>query len=158
MIQTSAPINPGNSGGALVDVSGAVIGIPTLVESNDGVPADGIGFAIASNTVTTIGRQLAEQGRVVASARAWLGVELRTIPSGGVIVAGVRRGGPAASAGIEAGDVIVSVGGRPVQSADEIAVALAGRAPGDRLAVQLERAGASRTVQVKLGELPSAGA
>lgn len=157
VIQTSAPINPGNSGGALVDVDGDVIGIPTLVEGSDGVPAAGIGFAISSNTVTAIGRQLAEQGRVVASGRAWLGVELRSIPSGGVIVAGVTRDGPAARAGIAPGDVITGVDGRPARSADDIALALADRRPGDRLPVALQRAGGARTVQVTLGELPSAG-
>ena len=155
VIQTSAPINPGNSGGALVDVDGAVIGIPTLVEGNDGVPAAGIGFAIASNTVTAIGRQLAQQGHVVASARAWLGVELRSVPAGGAFVAGVTPDGPASRAGIEPGDVIVSIEGRPVRSADEIAVALADRHPGDRVPVGLQRAGRPRSVQVTLGELPS---
>jgi putative serine protease PepD len=155
VIQTSAPINPGNSGGALVDVDGAVIGIPTLVEGNDGVPAAGIGFAISSNTVTAIGRQLAEQGRVVASARAWLGVELRSVPTGGAFVANVKRDGPASRAGIAPGDVIVSIEGRRVRSADEIAVALADRHPGDRVPLGLERAGRPQTVQVTLGELPS---
>ena len=97
VIQTSAPINPGNSGGALVDEDGAVIGIPTLNAGIDGRPAPGIGFAISSNTVRSIARQLADNGTVSHSARAWLGVELRSVPQGGVIVASVVRGGPAAS-------------------------------------------------------------
>jgi S1-C subfamily serine protease len=71
VIQTSAPINPGNSGGALVDSTGAVIGIPTLAAEDPemGGAADGIGFAIASNTVRSIAEQLIDRGRVTAEAR-----------------------------------------------------------------------------------------
>jgi putative serine protease PepD len=66
VIQTSAPINPGNSGGALVDSTGAVIGIPTLAAEDPemGAPADGIGFAISSNTVRSVAEQLIDHGRV----------------------------------------------------------------------------------------------
>jgi putative serine protease PepD len=72
VIQTSAPINPGNSGGALVDATGAVIGIPTLaaVDPEMGGAADGIGFAISSNTVRAIASQLVAHGRVPATALA----------------------------------------------------------------------------------------
>ena len=66
VIQTSAPINPGNSGGALVDSTGAVIGIPTLaaIDPEMGGAADGIGFAISSNTVRSVAEQLIDHGRV----------------------------------------------------------------------------------------------
>jgi S1-C subfamily serine protease len=74
VIQTSAPINPGNSGGALVDATGAVIGIPTLaaIDPEMGSAADGIGFAIASNTVRAVASQLIAHGRVLHSGRALL--------------------------------------------------------------------------------------
>jgi putative serine protease PepD len=156
VIQTSAPINPGNSGGALVDESGAVIGIPTLAATDQqiGGAADGIGFAISSNTVKSIAGQLVDHGRVVDSARAWLGVELRSLPQGGVLVATVTPGGPAAGAGIRAGDVIAKVAGHAVTSVDDIAVALAEERPGSRVAIELQRAGSSRSVEVTLRELP----
>ncbi len=159
VIQTSAPINPGNSGGALVDESGAVIGIPTLAANDPqvGGAAVGIGFAISSNTAKSIASQLAAHGRVVDSARAWLGVELRSLPQGGVLVATVTPGGPAAGAGIRAGDVIAKVAGHAVTSVDDIAVAIAQERPGSRVAIELQRAGASRSVEVTLGELPASG-
>src|SRR3954452_6277092 len=126
VIQTSAPINPGNSGGALVNTTGAVIGIPTLAATDPqlgGGAADGIGFAISSNTVRAIALQLVAHGRVVHSGRAWLGVQLVTVPAGGVLVASAR--GPAARAGVHTGEMIVDVAGRAVRSLDDIAEVLA---------------------------------
>ncbi len=77
-IQTSAPINPGNSGGALVDLTGAVVGIPTLEatdpQNNNGGAAQGIGFAVPSSRVTTIAQQLIKTGKVTHTGRAYLGV------------------------------------------------------------------------------------
>src|ERR671937_1891489 len=81
VIQTSAAINPGNSGGALVDLSGQVIGIPTLAATDPqigGAQAPGIGFAIPSNTVKSIARQLIDDGRVTESGRASLGIRAAT--------------------------------------------------------------------------------
>src|SRR4051812_13293802 len=98
-IQTSAPINPGNSGGALVDLSGQVIGIPTLAALDPelgGSAAPGIGFAIPSNTVKRIAKQLIETGRVERSGRANLGVKAATMGGEGVLVTGVVGGGRAA--------------------------------------------------------------
>ena len=156
VIQTSAPINPGNSGGALVDETGAVIGIPTLSAGTEGAPAPGIGFAISSNTVKSIAGQLAQHGRVLDSARAWLGVELRSLPQGGAIVAAVKRGGPAADAGIRPGDVVVKIAGHRVRSVDQVALALADEKPGDQVPVELVERGGNDTLQVTLGEIPPA--
>ena len=156
VIQTSAPINPGNSGGALVDETGAVIGMPTLSAGTEGAPAPGIGFAISSNTVKSIASQLAEHGRVLDSARAWLGAELRSLPQGGAIVAAVKRGGPAADAGIRPGDVILKIAGHRVQSVDQVALALAEVKPGDQVPVELVEPGGNDIVQVTLGEIPPA--
>jgi putative serine protease PepD len=142
VIQTSAPINPGNSGGALVDATGSVIGIPTLaaVDPEMGSAADGIGFAISSNTVRSIAEQLIDRGSVARSSQPWLGVELRTAPAG-VVVADVASDGPADRAGLQAGDVIVSIAGRPTRSVDDVVRALANERPGRKVAIGLRGAG-----------------
>ena len=101
-IQTSAAINPGNSGGALVDLDGAVIGIPTLGVSDPqmGGAASGIGFAIPSSTVSDIAGQLVSKGKVTNSHRAYLGIRVGDTTGGkGALVGSVTAGGPAASAG-----------------------------------------------------------
>jgi len=142
VIQTSAPINPGNSGGALVDATGSVIGIPTLaaVDPEMGSAADGIGFAISSNTVRSIAEQLIDRGSVPRSSQPWLGVELRSA-SDGVVVADVASDGPAARAGLQAGDVIVSIAGRRTRSVDDVVRALANERPGHKVAIELRNAG-----------------
>jgi S1-C subfamily serine protease len=157
VVQTSAAINPGNSGGALIDLTGAVVGIPTLAATDPelGGSAPGVGFAISSNTVTRIAGQLAEQGRVVDSGRASLGVELRSLPQGGVMVASVVARGPSATAGVRAGDLIRTIAGQPAGSVDSVSLALANAKPGQSVPVQLERPdGSTRTVTVRLGQLP----
>jgi putative serine protease PepD len=156
LIQTSAPINPGNSGGALVDETGAVIGIPTLNAGSNGQLAPGIGFAISSNTVKSIAGQLADTGKVSDSQRAWLGVDLRSVPQGGAFVAAVVPGGPAADAGIRPGDMIARLAGKPVPTVDDLAVAVADLKPGDRVPVDLHAQTGARTVNVTLGHIPPA--
>ncbi len=157
VIQTSAPINPGNSGGALVDAKGAVIGIPTLAATDPelGGAAVGIGFAISSNTVRSIAGQLVDHGRVVHSGRAWLGVELRTLPGAGVVVAGTAAAGPAARAGLREGDVIARVAGRPIGSVDDVAAAIAAERPGRQISVEARGPSGARSMAVRLGELPT---
>jgi putative serine protease PepD len=142
VIQTSAPINPGNSGGALVDSTGAVIGIPTLAAEDPemGGAADGIGFAISSNTVRSIAQQLIAHGSVARSSQPWLGVELRTATDG-VVVAGVTSDGPADRAGLQPGDVIDSIGGRRTRSVDDVVQALADERPGRKVTIELRGAG-----------------
>jgi putative serine protease PepD len=102
-IQTSAAINPGNSGGALIDLQAHVVGIPTLAAADPqlGSAAAGIGFAIPSNTVTSIAGQIVRHGRVVNSHRAAIGVTIADSASRpGALVVTVQPGGPAAKAGI----------------------------------------------------------
>jgi putative serine protease PepD len=149
VIQTSAPINPGNSGGALVDSTGAVIGIPTLAAEDPemGGAADGIGFAISSNTVRSIAEQLIAHGSVARSSQPWLGVELRSA-SDGVVVASVASDGPAGRAGLQPGDVIDSIGGRRTRSVDDVVQALANERPGRKVAIDLRGAGSA---EVTLG-------
>ncbi|MDX6656411.1 MAG: hypothetical protein QOH62_1204 [Solirubrobacteraceae bacterium] len=159
VIQTSAPINPGNSGGALVDTSGSVIGVPTLTALDPQLgasPADGIGFAISSNVVRSIAPQLIQHGRVLVSGRAWLGVDLRTLAGGGTLVAAVVPGGPAADSGIRPGDRLVQVAGTQATTVDAVALALAESQPGATVPVQISDTHGSRTVSVKLGQLPAA--
>jgi putative serine protease PepD len=156
VIQTSAPINPGNSGGALVDASGAVIGVPTLaaLDPELGATAPGIGFAISSNTVRSIAPQLIAHRRMLASGRAWLGVDLRTVGSG-AFVASVVRGGPAADAGIQAGDLLVRVAGSSTPTTDDVAIAIARQHPGASVPVEVRDPSGTRTVHVTLGQAPA---
>jgi Do/DeqQ family serine protease len=122
-IQTDAAINPGNSGGALVDMDGRLIGINTAIFSKSG-GSHGIGFAIPSNMVRLVVQSALKGGKV---RRPWLGAALQTVtpdiaeslglatPSG-ALVAKVHAEGPAAKAGLKAGDVVVSVDDKPVQN------------------------------------------
>ena len=156
-IQTSAPINPGNSGGALVDISGRVIGIPTLAPADPqmGGAAAGIGFAIPSNVVTDIAGQIIEYGHVVNSHRAYLGISIGDTGGEGVYVGSVTPGGPAAKAGIKAGDVITAVNGVPTPTPDELGTVLAGLKPGQTVKVKLtHQSGTTSTVTVTLGQYP----
>jgi len=126
VIQTDAALNPGNSGGPLVDSHGRVIGINTAVIQ----PAQGICFAIPINMAKVVLPQLMQHGRVM---RGFLGVQCRVVPLSpvhvrqfnldqkyGVEVMGVEPGGPADDAGMEEGDVIVTLGDRPATSVDDL--------------------------------------
>jgi S1-C subfamily serine protease/RsiW-degrading membrane proteinase PrsW (M82 family) len=158
VIQTSAPINPGNSGGALVDLKGRVIGIPTLAATDPqlgGGAAGGIGFAIPSNTVRDVAAQLIGQGKVTNSHRAWLGVEVAATTSGGLLVTEVQPGGPAAKAGIRAGELVTKLDGTATPDPAVLADVLAGLRPGQTVTVTAARpGGAGRTVRVTLGQFP----
>ncbi|MFF5209414.1 S1C family serine protease [Streptosporangium sp. NPDC000396] len=163
-IQTSAAINPGNSGGALVNLSGEVIGIPTLTAVNPelgGGAAPGIGFAIPSNTATDIAAQIIKYGKVVNTRRAALGVTVQTVIStdGRPVGAGVARvtpGGGADQAGVKAGDVILSVNGTPTPTTQDLSEVLGTLKPGDQAKVEvLHPGGSTETLAVRLGELPT---
>jgi S1-C subfamily serine protease len=149
VIQTDAPINPGNSGGPLLDASGKVIGVNSQIASQSGGSV-GIGFAVPSNTVRDVIPRL-ERGETIK--RAYLGVS--TSPgTNGVTVAAVTAGGPASAAGLRVGDVIKSVGAKTVNDPDQVAAAIQDRHPGDSVEVEVQRDGATQTLQVKLGERP----
>ena len=156
VIQTSAAINPGNSGGALVDIQGAVIGIPTLAATDPelGGSAPGIGFALPSNLITDIAGQIVAHGKVVNSHRAYLGVTVGEAQKG-VAVASLKAGGPAAKAGIHLGDLIVSVDGKPTPTIALLSTVLAELKPGQAVPVVVtSQTGAKKTVQVTLGTYP----
>jgi putative serine protease PepD len=152
VIQTDAPINPGNSGGPLLNASGQVIGvnsqIATAGASNGSV---GIGFAVPSNTVREILPQL-ERG--AAPEHAYLGVSTSAAPNGGAQVAEATSGGPAADAGIRAGDVITEVDGDAVRDPEDVAQAIDDNRPGDRVEVKVQRGGSEHGFEVTLGQRP----
>jgi putative serine protease PepD len=160
-IQTSAAINPGNSGGALVDLSGRVVGIPTLAAIDPSLGgAAGIGFAIPANTVTDIASQIVANGRVVNSHRAYLGMRTSTAVDGtnapiGVVVTLVVTGGPADSAGIATGDLIVAIAGKQIRTTTDFAVAVADLTPGGATQLTVVTpGGVQRTVTVAIVEIP----
>jgi putative serine protease PepD len=157
VIQTSAAINPGNSGGALVDLEGQVVGIPTLgaVDQQIGGSAPGIGFAISSNRARFIADQLITSGKVTSSGRGFLGIRL-TDYGQGVVVTSVEAGGPAARAGIVAGDTITSVAGQTTPDASTLAEVVVTLKPGTVVKVGLRHQnGKTSTVDLTVGQYPS---
>jgi len=144
-IQTDASINPGNSGGPLVNLQGQVVGINTAILAPGG---GNIGIA---------------KGRVV---RGWLGVAIQDITDElassfgvrereGVLVADVMKGGPAETAGLRAGDVVVEVNGVRVREVPDLQRRVAGLAPGERVRIVVVRDGARQPATVTIGEMPS---
>jgi len=158
VLQTSAAINSGNSGGALASLSGQVIGIPTATAGAAGYGnSTGIGFAIPSDTVTSIAGQLIAAGRVTEPGRATIGISPRTVatssgPANGVMIAAVSAGGPADTAGLRQGDVITEVEGCPIRSNAQLAALLAALAPGMQLYLTYNRSGRSHTATVTLAD------
>jgi putative serine protease PepD len=161
MIQTSAPINPGNSGGALADLQGRVIGIPTLAATDPelgGGTAPGIGFAIPSNLVKDIATQIIRFGHVVNSHRAYLGVVIAETNGAGVLVQRVTPGGPAAKAGLKAGDVIVKLNGQGTPTVDDLTSVASELKPGTKVTLGIvTKSGKHETVHLTLGTFPGRG-
>ena len=180
-IQTDAAVNHGNSGGPLIDRAGDVIGVNSQIETGGTSQGNvGVGFAVPSATVRTVTAQLLSTGH---AEHAYLGVEVETIdpvvasvargvPERGVLVSRVTQGGPAAKAGIVGGskelvvqgeqvvvggDAIVAIDGKPIDSSDALAAAVAQHRPGDRVVLRVVRDGAARSVTVTAGSAPAAG-
>jgi serine protease Do len=162
-IQTDAAINPGNSGGALVDVSGALIGINTAILTRNGGGNQGIGFAVPINMAHSVMDQLIEHGRV---ARGYMGVYPEDITSSmakafrltdtrGVLMGDVTSGSPAAQAGIQRGDVVTEINGERVEDANQLRLKISLTPPGTAVHLKLLRDGAEKTVSVKLAESPT---
>lgn len=161
-IQTDAAINPGNSGGPLVDMDSEVIGINTAILSRTGGSV-GIGFAIPSEMVKPIVESLLKTGKV---SRGWLGVAVQALDENlaraldlkttkGALVADVEPNSPAAKAGIERGDVIVSVGDKSVDSPAQLRNQIAFAKSNARLTITVIRDGKRRRISVQLAEAPS---
>ncbi len=158
VIQTDAALNPGNSGGPLVSTSGAVIGINTAVIMG----AQGICFAVASNTADFVVTELIRHGRV---RRASIGIAGQTMPlprriayaaglsmTSAVAVAAVESDSPAARAGLEQGDVLISLDGEPVGGVDDLVRLLNGDRIGRVVDATILRRGELRTLAVTLIE------
>jgi putative serine protease PepD len=152
VIQTDAPINPGNSGGPLLNAQGQVIGVNSqIATAGGGNGSVGIGFAVPANTVKQVLPQL-ERG--AAPEHAYLGVSTGAAPNGGAQVGEATADGPAAQAGIQAGDVITEVDGDRVQAPEDVAAAIEDAKPGDKVDVKVQRGGSEQTIQVTLGQRP----
>lgn len=151
LIQTDAAINPGNSGGALVDSTGCLVGVPNVKISASGY--EGMGFCIPVNTVVEICNDIIENGMSNNNNNSspYLGVEINRNFTGGAYVASVTEGGPAEAAGLQSGDVIVSLGNKKVTGYESLVEALNSYHPGDKVSVGVYRNGAPSTVKVTLG-------
>ncbi len=178
VIQTDAAINPGNSGGPLIDAGGRVIGINSQIATGgSGNGSVGIGFAVPIDTAKDVVDQLKEHGSVV---RPWLGLQYLPIDDSldaldlkadhGLLVQEVAPAGPAAKAGILAGDdlvsfnghqlalggdVITKIDGHDVTGSDDVRDALAGHEPGDEITVEVLRDGTAREIHVTLENRPA---
>jgi serine protease Do len=161
-IQIDAPINQGNSGGPLFTQDGKVIGMNTAILSPTGGSV-GIGFAIPSDMIRTVTAQLEKGGKVV---RGYVGVEAQQITPAtaqamhlkigeGALLAGVQPDSPAASAGLQPGDVIESVNGTKVADPRELAVNVAALQPGQEAHLSVLRDGQTKDIDVKVGTLPN---
>ena len=172
LIQTSAPINPGNSGGALVNLSGQLIGLPTLgaVDPNSGSAASGIGFAIPSDRVKFVMDQLIKNGRLVNSGQGFLGIEGVDVDpqvassnnlsvQSGVMIYGFANAAsgssPAQSAGLKKQDVITAVDGQTVNDNNDLASILLSKQPGAQVKITYVRGTSTSSVTVTLGERPT---
>ncbi|MBW7850900.1 MAG: Do family serine endopeptidase [Rhodospirillales bacterium] len=164
-LQTDASINQGNSGGPMFNMRGEVIGINTAIFSPTGVNI-GIGFAIPSSLARPVIDQLRTTGEV---RRGWLGVTVQPVTPEiaetlgldkpeGVLVAEVTRGGPAARAGIQVGDVLLSYEGAPIGERNRLPLLVARSEIGSTVAIQVWRDGKQQPIKVRIGNLSEAPA
>jgi serine protease Do len=161
-IQIDAPVNKGNSGGPTFDVDGNVIGVNTAIFSPSGGSV-GIAFAIPAGTVKSVVSQLKDSGKVT---RGWIGVQIQPVTDEiadnlglkapeGALVSDPQSNGPAAKAGIQAGDVITAVNGTRVKDARDLAKQIGAMAPGATVKLTVWRKGEEKTFSIALGELPN---
>ncbi len=161
-LQTDAAINPGNSGGPLVDLNGEVIGINTMIESDTG-GFQGIGFAIPASMASRIYSQIVKNGKVT---RGWLGVTIQSMtpelaksfnlsPDKGALVADVQANGPAAKAGLQSGDIILTYNGKEITSSNDLSLAVAETRVGDLANLKVLRGGKEMNFEVRTGERPA---
>ncbi len=162
-IQTDAAINPGNSGGALIDANGNLLGINTAIYSRSGGSL-GIGFAIPVTTVKSVMDAIIKNGQVV---RGYIGVEPQDITpelaesfglkkTNGAIIAGVLKGGPADKAGMQPGDILVSVEDKAVTDMADMLNQIAQLSPGKKAKIVVLRRNQENTLSVTVGMRPKA--
>lgn len=168
LIQTDAAINQGNSGGPLVNLAGEVVGINTLVVRGSGYGgtiAEGLGFAIPSNTVTAVASQIIAKGYV---ARPYLGIRWQAITprianayglptEWGAFVSEVKPNSPAARAGLQQGDIITRVGDISLDEKHPFINALFSYAPGEKVTLEVIRGDQDLELEVVLGETSRQG-
>jgi serine protease DegQ len=161
-IQTDAAINPGNSGGALIDTDGNLVGINTAIYSPSGGSL-GIGFSIPIASVREVMEQILRTGSVT---RGWLGVEPQDVTpdlahsfglrrGGGVVIAGVMRGGPAGRAGMRVGDIVQTIEGARVIDTPSLLSMIAALPPGHMAQVSILRGGNAVALRIKVGTRPT---
>jgi len=160
-IQTDAAINPGNSGGALINTRGELIGINSAIYSRSG-GSQGIGFAIPVNLAKGVMTQIIETGHVV---RGWLGIEAQDMTPQlaeiygldyrpGMLIGGVMRNGPAGKAGVEPGDIVVSINGKTIGETSEAMKTISGEAPGSTITLAGYRKDVPFSLQVQVMQRP----
>lgn len=158
LLQTDAAINPGNSGGPLLNLKGEVIGINTAVAQ-----AQGIGFAIPTNTVKEVLDELLTQGKV---SHPWLGIQMSDLSSDlaryfglqstdGVVVVGVIPGSPAEKAGLQQMDIILELDGKNIKNSEEMAKAIKDMKIGQRANLLVYRKGRLMNISFTVGEKPA---
>ena len=157
-LQTDAPINPGNSGGPLVNLRGEVIGINTAILAG----GQGLGFAIPSNMAKSVVSQLKEKGMVI---RGWIGVSIQTVTleiaksfglkePRGALIADVVEGGPAQSAGIKRGDIIVTFDSKDIKNSSNLPMIVAETPVGKEVDIKVIRSGKEMDLKLKVAEMP----
>lgn len=163
LIQTDAAINKGNSGGPLINSKGQVIGINTLIagrSTTTDVVAEGLGFAIPSNTVREVTQQLIKTGKVI---RPYLGVSSQMVTPSiasyydlpvntGVLITRVMPGTPASQAGLRAGDIILKINDEPINERNPFLNVLMRHKVGERVRLLVNRGGKEITLEVTLGQ------
>jgi serine protease Do len=161
-LQTDAVINPGNSGGPLTDIEGRVLGMNAAIATRTGLFA-GVGFAIPVSMIRPVVEQLLNGGEV---ARGYLGVRIQDgrdlletfgFHGAGVLVSAVLPGEPGDRAGLERGDIIVSLDGQPTESANDLRQRIAAKGPDTTVRLEIVRKGEQQELKVELGRLPEDG-
>jgi serine protease Do len=162
-IQTDAPINPGNSGGALINDRGELIGINTAIITHGSGGNQGIGFAVPSNLARTVMEEILKSGKVT---RAYLGIYPQDVTPAiakafgekdprGVLIGDVSANSPAQAAGLQRGDIILEVNGKPMTGSNQLRMAISMMQPGSEAKLKVIRDGSQRELMIKLHELPT---